>query len=68
MPIYFWIERNSVNFDDLITHHFPSHRLISVLGQNDFFGEIAIEQRIPRTASVITKSPCDLGVLTYESY
>lgn len=32
------------------------------------FGEIALEQRIPRTASAVTITECELATLSYDSF
>jgi len=47
---------------------FSSYKLIAVKKKFDHFGEIAIEQRVPRTATVITKSDCIFATLSYDSY
>ncbi len=41
---------------------------MSLKKSGEYFGEIAIEQRIPRTASVVTKTECSMAILTYDSY
>ncbi|CAK89215.1 unnamed protein product (macronuclear) [Paramecium tetraurelia] len=62
--------RSSVvkKFDDLLKHKYAQYKLIAIKSKNDFFGEIAIEQRIPRTASVVAKTECVFATLSYESY
>jgi hypothetical protein len=55
-------------FEDLISAKFSNFRLVAIKKEGDYFGEIALEQRIPRTASVVSKTECTVGVLTYESY
>ncbi|CAD8097805.1 unnamed protein product [Paramecium sonneborni] len=55
-------------FDDILKHKYAQYKLIAIKSKNDYFGEIAIEQRIPRTASVVTKSECIFATLSYDSY
>ncbi|CAD8136913.1 unnamed protein product [Paramecium octaurelia] len=55
-------------FEDVLAIRFPNFRQVATKKQFDYFGEIAIEQRIPRTATVIAKESTTLAVLTYESY
>ncbi|CAD8085306.1 unnamed protein product [Paramecium primaurelia] len=55
-------------FDDLLKHKYAQYKLIAIKSKNDFFGEIAIEQRIPRTASVVAKTECVFATLSYDSY
>src|SRR5690242_339619 len=42
--------------------------LLSTLGPGDFFGEIALVARVPRTASVTTTSPARVLVLTDQAF
>ncbi len=42
--------------------------LLSTLGPGDFFGEIALVSRIPRTATVVTTSPAEALVITEQSF
>lgn len=55
-------------FDDLLKQKFAQYKLIAIKSKYDFFGEIAIEQRIPRTASVVAKTECVFATLSYDSY
>ncbi|CAD8059122.1 unnamed protein product [Paramecium sonneborni] len=55
-------------FEDVLAIRYPNFRQVAIKKQFDYFGEIAIEQRIPRTATVIAKEKSILAVLTYESY
>jgi CRP/FNR family transcriptional regulator, cyclic AMP receptor protein len=41
---------------------------VNTLGAGDFFGEIALVSRAPRTATVTTIEPCDLLVITGTSF
>ncbi len=41
--------------------------IVSKLGPGDFFGEIALIKRIPRTATVRTTKPCKFVTLTHRS-
>jgi CRP-like cAMP-binding protein len=43
-------------------------RKVNSLGPGDFFGEIALVSRSPRTATVTTTVPCDLLVITGTSF
>ncbi|MBA2462244.1 MAG: cyclic nucleotide-binding domain-containing protein [Actinobacteria bacterium] len=43
-------------------------RKVNTLGPGDFFGEIALVSRSPRTATVTTTEPCDLLVITATSF
>jgi CRP-like cAMP-binding protein len=43
-------------------------QLLSTLGPGDFFGEIALVARMPRTASVTTTSPARVLVLTDQAF
>ncbi|KAM3136941.1 Cyclic nucleotide-binding domain-containing protein 2 [Paramecium bursaria] len=55
-------------FDAFIEQNLPKSKIIAIKEQGHYFGEIAIEQRVPRTASVVCKSFCVFGVLTFASY
>ncbi|CAD8094249.1 unnamed protein product [Paramecium sonneborni] len=55
-------------FEDLLKYKYAQYKLIAIKSKNDYFGEIAIEQRIPRTASVIAKSECVFATLSFDSY
>ena len=41
---------------------------MAVLGKGKHFGEMALESRQPRSASIIAKTDCDLAVLTFDSF
>jgi len=41
---------------------------VNKLGPGEFFGEIALIERGPRTATVITETPCRLLVLNHRSF
>ena len=43
-------------------------KVLSTLGPSDFFGEIALVARLPRTASVTTTSPARVLVLTEQAF
>ena len=43
-------------------------RKVRMLGAGDFFGEIALVSRSPRTATVTTTTPADLLVITGTSF
>lgn len=43
-------------------------RKVNTLGPGDFFGEIALVSRSPRTATVTTTEPSDLLVITATSF
>ncbi|CAD8105073.1 unnamed protein product [Paramecium sonneborni] len=60
--------RATKTFDELILHRYQNFRIVAYKKQYDYFGEIAIEQRIPRTATVITKEPCIFAILTFDAY
>ncbi len=45
-----------------------STKTLVVLKKGDFFGEMAIVERKPRTASAITRTPCKLVVLDTEAF
>ncbi|CAD8192565.1 unnamed protein product [Paramecium pentaurelia] len=60
--------RATKTFDELILHRYQNYRIVAYKKQYDYFGEIAIEQRIPRTATVITKEPCIFAILTFDAY
>jgi CRP-like cAMP-binding protein len=42
--------------------------VLSTLGPGDFFGEIALVSRVPRTATVTTTSPARVLVLTEQAF
>ncbi|CAK59634.1 unnamed protein product (macronuclear) [Paramecium tetraurelia] len=60
--------RATKTFDELILHRYQNFRIVAYKKQYDYFGEIAIEQRIPRTATVITKESCIFAILTFDAY
>jgi CRP-like cAMP-binding protein len=43
-------------------------QLLSTLGPGDFFGEIALVSRVPRTATVVTTSPAQALVIAEQSF
>jgi len=47
---------------------YPQFKLVKIMPLNESFGEIALQHRVPRTASIITRTDCHLAVLSYESY
>jgi CRP-like cAMP-binding protein len=42
--------------------------VVATLGAGDFFGEIALVKRVPRTATVTTTSPVDALVLSGQAF
>jgi CRP-like cAMP-binding protein len=42
--------------------------MVNMVTTGGHFGELALEHKLPRTASVYTKTECDLAVITYEKY
>ncbi|EAS00432.2 cyclic nucleotide-binding domain protein (macronuclear) [Tetrahymena thermophila SB210] len=41
---------------------------VNTIQPGNSFGEVALEQRIPRTASAVTITPCQLATLSYDSF
>ncbi|KAM3135022.1 hypothetical protein pb186bvf_012846 [Paramecium bursaria] len=62
-------QRKSIRkYEDVLKYKFSNFKMIAVKKQYDHFGEIAIEQRIPRTATVLTKTDCTFATISYDSY
>ncbi|CAK58129.1 unnamed protein product (macronuclear) [Paramecium tetraurelia] len=55
-------------FDELLLHNYSNHKLVAIKKKSDHFGEIAIEQRVPRTATVVAKTECIFATLSYDAY
>jgi len=55
-------------FETVIEKGFEAFRLIAIKKEGDHFGEIALESRIPRTATVVAKSPSSCAILTFELF
>lgn len=47
---------------------YPNYKIIKTLQAGDYFGEIAAEYRVKRTAAVVTKTDCNLAVLENDYY
>ena len=47
---------------------FPELKIVATKSTNDWFGEIAIEQKMPRTATAVTRTECHFAILSYDSY
>lgn len=56
------------SFEDIVQTKYKNYVLVATKKKYEHFGEIAIEQRIPRTATVITKCECVCAVLSFDSY
>jgi CRP-like cAMP-binding protein len=52
----------------MVQNKYYLFRLVNVLKQGDFFGEVAIQNRIPRTGTVLSKTKVLVAVLTFETY
>ena len=48
-----------------VTH---DEQTLATLGPGDFFGEIAILEDMRRTATVVTRTPCRLAVMTPQGF
>lgn len=49
-------------------HGKPEAQKLSTLGPGDYFGEIALFEESPRTASIIATEPCHVLVMSKESF
>ncbi|CAD8047980.1 unnamed protein product [Paramecium primaurelia] len=56
------------DFKDIQEIQFQEFRLVAIKKFGDVFGEIAIEQRVTRTATVIAKTDVFVAQLSYEMY
>lgn len=55
-------------FAKLVHSYYQNCQIKAYIGEGKSFGDIALEQRIPRTATIMTKSECHFAVLSYESF
>lgn len=63
---FYLIARGKVEV--LIEDQTGERRRVAVLEDGDHFGEIALMQHIPRTASIVTLTPCLLLSLSYDHF
>ncbi|KRX09296.1 Cyclic nucleotide-binding protein [Pseudocohnilembus persalinus] len=59
---------NNENFLDYIENKYSDQRLECIIKQGDVFGEIALQHRVKRTATIVTEQECYFAVIGYESY
>lgn len=59
---------STLTFEHLIENRYYLFRLVTLLNKGDFFGEVAMQNSILRTGTVLTKTNILLGVMTFETY
>ncbi|KAL4454923.1 hypothetical protein ABPG74_006305 [Tetrahymena malaccensis] len=55
-------------FEFFRQYKLQNFKQVNTIQPGNSFGEVALEQRIPRTASAVTITPCQLATLSYDSF
>ncbi|KAM3139518.1 Cyclic nucleotide-binding domain-containing protein 2 [Paramecium bursaria] len=61
-------DRQYKTFDEIIKHAFSDYSYVASKKQGEVFGEIAIEQKVTRTATIVTKTDCTFAIITYDLF